>query len=77
MPKRREAREIQFWPPIPCLLYFRASLRCGLLSLARALWRIVGALQGSSQQGRPPAVADGGLVGSPTGANQRRRLAEE
>ena len=41
-------------------------MRGSLLSLTRALWRIVGARQGSSQHGRPPAVTAGGLVPSQT-----------
>ena len=47
-------------------LWPRRSLRCSLLSLARAVLRILAARQGSSQQGRSPAVAAGGLVPSQT-----------
>ena len=64
-PRRLEAREKSFGRPLSHT-YTSASLRCSLLSLARALWRIVGARQGSSQHGRPPAVAAGGLVPSQT-----------
>ena len=59
------AREENFGRP-PRHAYTRASLRCSVLSLARAVLRIVGARQGSSQHGRSPAVAAGDLVPSQT-----------
>ena len=46
--------------------YTRVSLHCSLLSLARAVLRIVSARQGSSQYGRSPALAARGLVPSQT-----------
>ena len=63
MPRRLEARGKKNGCPNPHA-YTRVSLRCSLLSLARAILRIVGARQGSSQHGKPSAVADGGLVPS-------------
>ena len=50
--------------------YTGVSLRCSLLSLARVLWRIEGARQTSSQHGRSPIVAAGGLVPSPNYKDQ-------
>ena len=58
-------RENLFGRPVS-RAYTRVSLRCSLLSLARAVLRIVGARHGSSQHGRSPAVAAGGLVPSQT-----------
>ena len=59
----REEKKIGRPPPEA---YTRVNLGCNVLSLARALLRMVGARQGSSQHGRSMAVAAGGLVSSQT-----------